>query len=65
MGLFKREKRTSAPQRSKDQSSRAYAGDPAQPGLPGSAGYRGTDPLPKNCMPQSRFTYVRPDGRRD
>jgi hypothetical protein len=31
--------------------------------LPGIAGYRGTDPLPKNAMPVVRFKYVRPDGK--
>ncbi len=35
------------------------------PRLPGTAGYRGVGRLPKNAMPISRFTYVRPDGRRD
>jgi hypothetical protein len=31
--------------------------------LPGIAGYRGTATLAKNAMPDSRFTYVRPDGK--
>jgi hypothetical protein len=31
--------------------------------LPGIAGYKGTEPLPKNAMPVIRFKYVRPDGK--
>lgn len=31
--------------------------------LPGIAGYRGIEPLPKNAMPVVRFNYVRPDGK--
>lgn len=38
----------------------ASAGDPR---LPGIAGYRGTDPLPKHAMPITRFRFVRPDGK--
>ena len=42
--------------------------EPVRPGskeLPGIAGYKGTEPLPKNAMPVIRFKYVRPDGRPD
>lgn len=65
MGLFKRAQRRPVSERPVRQSTQSHAGDPVKPGLPGSAGYRGTAPLPKNCMPQSRFNYVRPDGKPD
>lgn len=61
MGLFKRQQRQPAPARSEYRAP-ASAGDSS---LPGSAGYRGTARLPKNAMPQSRFRYVRPDGKPD
>lgn len=35
--------------------------EPGGKALPGIAGYRGTEPLPKNAMPVVRFDYVRPD----
>lgn len=44
-----------------EPTSQPVFGDPA---LPGSAGYRGAEPLAKNAMPQSRFNFVRPDGKR-
>jgi hypothetical protein len=31
--------------------------------LPGVAGYRGVERLPKNAMPVVRFNYMRPDGK--
>ncbi len=65
MGLFKRQKRTSAPKATEHQSAQPYAGDPVLPGLPGSAGYRGAARVTKNGMPHSRFNYVRPDGKPD
>jgi hypothetical protein len=37
---------------------------PGEPVLPGSAGYR-TAQVSKGGMPQSRFTFVRPDGKRE
>ncbi len=33
--------------------------------LPGSAGYRDRERLPKGAMPGGRFRYVRPDGREE
>ena len=35
---------------------------PADPTLPGSAGYSGSG-LGKNAMPETRYTFVRPDGK--
>ena len=31
--------------------------------LPGIAGYKGIEQLPKGAMPVSRFVYRRPDGK--
>lgn len=67
MGLFKKQK---SQQKSRSSSRLNELRPPAppptgDPKLPGTAGYRGTDPLPKNCMPESRFRYVRPDGKPD
>lgn len=63
MGLFKRQKRQPASARNVHRAP--TPAPPGDPTLPGSAGYRGTARLPKNAMPQSRFTYVRPDRKPD
>lgn len=70
MGLFKRRAvvtplPTYEPDRvDKDavynEEVRVSAGDG---GLPGTCGFVGAGPLPRNAMPNTRLMYVRPDGQ--
>lgn len=60
--MFKRKKPDVDPAHAHHDAPRGRPGDPV---LPGSAGYRGVERLKKGAMPVSRFTFVRPDGKKD
>ena len=61
MALFKKRRSSSGREVVRDDQPKP----PDDPRLPGIAGYQGVGQLPKGAMPINRFTYVRPDGRRE
>jgi hypothetical protein len=51
-----------------DETQKYHVPEPTlsgDPMLPGIAGYQGVEPLPKGAMPERRFKFVRPDGKRE
>lgn len=59
MGLFQRSSREPA---SEQRTIDPHAQSQGDPLLPGVCGYLGTGPMAKNAMPNTRLSYVRPDG---
>ncbi len=59
MGLFKRHGHKTGNEQSSTTSRPQNPGDPL---LPGTCGYVSPERVTKNGMPNTRLTYVRPDG---